>query len=49
MTTASVTPTPTNSKTDKWRYVAGFMAFAVLNGVAFFGTMSVLVPAATAR
>ncbi|WP_055426816.1 MFS transporter [Bifidobacterium aesculapii] len=44
MTAASVTPTPSNTKSEKWRYVAGFMAFAVLSGVAFFGTMSVLVP-----
>ncbi|PJM73506.1 transporter [Bifidobacterium primatium] len=44
MTTATVNPTPANTKSEKWRYVGGFMAFAVLSGVAFFGTMSVLVP-----
>ena len=44
MTTASATPAPANSQKDKWRYVAGFMCFAVLSGVAFYGTMSVLVP-----
>ena len=43
MTAATATPTSPN-KTNKWRYTAGFMAFAILSGVAFFGTMSVLVP-----
>ncbi|PLS29869.1 MFS transporter [Bifidobacterium parmae] len=43
MTTAEAAPIR-NTPAEKWRYVAGFMAFAVLSGVAFFGTMSVLVP-----
>ena len=43
MTTASVTPSP-SSKTNKWRYTAAFMAFAALSGIAFYGTMSILVP-----
>ena len=43
MTTASVAPSP-SSKTNKWRYTAAFTAFAVLSGIAFYGTMSILVP-----
>lgn len=29
---------------NKWRYTAGFMCFGVLNGAAFYMTMTVLVP-----